>query len=110
MKVQDKKDEWTVRRRKVLDFVKLNAGNTADSIAVALNMAKKTVLPLLEELEHSFDIKSSGAGIKGDPRLYSGTVVTVGKPVSTVCPNCHDATDSQYHKEVCQNREMEGAA
>jgi AAA domain len=108
MKVQDKKDEWTIRRRKVLDFVKQNAGKTADTIAVALNMAKKTVLPILEELEKSFDIRSSGAGIKGDPRLYSGSVVTVGKPVSTVCPKCHDATDSQYHKEACLG--TEGAA
>jgi hypothetical protein len=74
-KVQDKKDEWTLRRSKVLTFIKSNAGKTADMIAVALNMAKKTVLPILEELEKSFDIRSTGAGVKGDPRLYFGDVL-----------------------------------
>lgn len=75
VKVQDKKDEWSLRRRKVLDFVKTDPGKTADAIAAALNMSKKTVLPILEELERSFDIRSSGAGIKGDPRLYFGDVL-----------------------------------
>ncbi|MGA7504539.1 MAG: AAA family ATPase [Candidatus Sulfotelmatobacter sp.] len=34
------------------------------------------------------------------------SVAAVGKPVA-VCPKCNDATDSQYHKEVCMT---EGAA
>lgn len=79
-KVQDKKDEWTLRRSKILNFVKTNAGKTADIIAVALNMAKKTVLPVLDELEKSFDIRSSGAGVKGAPRLYFGDVLLKTEP------------------------------
>jgi hypothetical protein len=82
-KIQDKKDEWTLRRSKVLTFIKTTPGKTADDIATTLNMSKKTVLPILEELEKSFDIRSSGAGIKGDPRLYFGDVL-LSKPPSPV--------------------------
>jgi len=84
VKVQDKKDEWTVRRSKVLSFVKTTPGKTADDIAATLNMSKKTVLPILEELEKSFDIRSSGAGIKGDPRLYFGDVLLSKPPTPPV--------------------------
>jgi hypothetical protein len=85
LKAQDKKDEWTLRRSKILGFIKANPGNTADEIALALNMAKKTVLPILEALEKNLDIRTTGAGIKGDPRLYFGDVIQV-KPPSVELP------------------------
>ena len=75
LKVQDRKDEWVLRRSKILNFIKSNAGKTADAIAAALNMSKKTVLPILEEMEKASDVRSSGQGIKGDPRLYFGDVL-----------------------------------
>jgi len=80
VKVQDKKDEWTIRRSKILNFVKATPGKTADDIAAALSMSKKTVLPVLEELEKSKDIRSAGAGVKGDPRLYFGDVLLRKEP------------------------------
>jgi hypothetical protein len=85
LKAQDKKDEWTLRRSKILGFIKANPGNTSDEIALALNMAKKTVLPILEALEKNLDIRTTGAGIKGDPRLYFGDVIQV-KPPSVELP------------------------
>jgi hypothetical protein len=85
LKAQDKKDEWTLRRSKILGFIKANPGNTADEIALALNMAKKTVLPILEALEKNLDIRTTGAGIKGDPRLYFWDVIQV-KPPSVELP------------------------
>ncbi len=69
LKVQDKKDEWTLRRTKVLRFIKDGTGVTADDVAKALNMSKKTVLPILEELEKT-DIRSTGEGVRGNPRFY----------------------------------------
>jgi hypothetical protein len=87
VKVQDKKDEWTLRRAKILHFIKTNTGKTSDDIAEALSMATKTVRPILEELEKTKDIRSSGAGIKGDPRLYFGDAI-LPKPADPV---------SEYH-------------
>lgn len=86
VKVQDKKDEWTLRRSKILGFVKNNSGRTADAIATALNMSKKTVLPILEKLEESRDIRLSGAGVKGDPQLYFGDVIICKVPVAEPSP------------------------
>ncbi len=80
VKVQDKKDEWTLRRSKILTFVKTNPGKTLDDIAAALNMATKTVRPILEALEKNKDVRTSGAGIKGDPCLYFGDVIRVKLP------------------------------
>ncbi len=86
VKAQDKKDEWTLRRGKVLKVIKGNSGLTADAIAGALSMAKKTLLPILDELEKSKDIRSSGAGVKGDPRLYFGDVILCHAPVVEPLP------------------------
>jgi hypothetical protein len=78
VKVQDKKDEWTLRRSKILGFVKMNPGKTLDEIAAGLNMATKTVRPIIEALENNKDIRSSGEGVKGDPCRYFGEVIQVG--------------------------------
>jgi len=48
-----------------------------DDIAVALNMATKTVRPILEALEKNKDIRTTGVGVKGDPCLYFGDVIQV---------------------------------
>lgn len=85
LKAQDKKDEWTLRRSKILSFIKANPDNTSDEIALALNKAKKTVLSILEALEKNLDIRATGAGIKGAPRLYFGDVIQV-KPPSVELP------------------------
>ena len=77
VKVQDKKDEWTLRRSKVLAFIKANPGKTLDEIAAALNMATKTVRPILEALEKNKDIRTTGEGVKGDPCRYFGDVIHV---------------------------------
>jgi hypothetical protein len=45
-------------------------GLTADQIAEAAEMAKKTVLPLLAALESSGRVTRSGEGRRGDPKLY----------------------------------------
>jgi AAA domain len=82
VKAQDKKDEWTLRRSKILGFIKkATSGQTVDAIAATLNMATKTVRPILEALEKSSDIRSSGVGVKGDPCLYFGDVIQVKPPV-----------------------------
>lgn len=112
VKVQDKKDEWSLRRRKVLDFLKTTPGNTADAIAAALNMSKKTVLPILDELEKSKDIRSSGAGIKGDPRLYFGDALlprptVIDPPVEWITCADEDCTNQVSAKgEFCYRHKM----
>jgi hypothetical protein len=111
VRVQDKKDEWTLRRRKVLDFVKVNGGKTADAVAAALNMSKKTVLPILDELEKSKDIRSSGAGIKGDPCLYFGDALlpkpTIAPPIEWITCADEDCTNQVSAKgEFCYRHKM----
>jgi AAA domain len=113
VKVQDKKDEWTLRRSTILSFVKKNSSKTADEIATALNMSKKTVLPILEELKKSSDIRSSGEGVKGDPQLYFGDVLLKAEPpelplVEYICCDYGDCTTQVATKgEFCNRHKAE---
>ncbi len=115
VKAQDKKDEWTLRRSKILSFVKANPGKTVDEIAAALNMATKTVRPILEALEKNLDIRSSGAGVKGDPCLYFGDAFPMKSKVepeepSVVYITCADGdcTNQVFAKgERCYRHKVE---
>jgi hypothetical protein len=70
LKREEKKDEGALRRQKLYNCIVRNPDRTVEELAEALSMSKKTVLPLLDALEKSNLIYSTGEGKKGDPKKW----------------------------------------
>jgi len=71
---EEKKDMRTVRRNKVFEHIALHREKSVDELAEDLSMSKKTLVPLLAELEKSLFICSTGTGKKGNPKKWRAAI------------------------------------
>lgn len=87
LKIEEKRDEAQLRRNKVFGHIVLHPQKSTDDLMKELSMSKKVLLPILEALENSNLIGSTGEGKRGDPKKWSpvGIEETIGK--EAVCNN-----------------------
>jgi hypothetical protein len=73
-----KKDEWALRRQKVYAHIVRNPDKATEELVDELSMSKKTLQPVLETLEKTNTIYSTGEGKRGDPKKWFADIASIG--------------------------------